>query len=91
MATKYSSSKKARSDKAGAASEAKYSKVDNQKVTQFDDMNDYGDEDFDGFGDISQMKHKKGKRDHEIYKDTYYLPNDKLRLLEIPMNSSLTF
>ena len=37
------------------------------------------------------VKNKKGKRDHEVYKDTYYIPNDKLRLLEIPMNSSLFF
>ena len=34
---------------------------------------------------------KGGKRDHEIYPDTYYIPNLKLRLLEIPMNSSLSF
>ena len=32
-----------------------------------------------------------GKREHEIYKDTYYIPNDKIRLLEIPTNSNLTF
>ena len=32
-----------------------------------------------------------GKRNHEIYDKTYYIPNDKLRLLEIPMNSSLVF
>ena len=37
------------------------------------------------------MKPKSGKRDHEIYENTYYIPNDKLRLLEIPMNSNLTF
>ena len=34
---------------------------------------------------------KGGKRDHEIYADTYYIPNMKLRLLEVPMNSSLSF
>ena len=37
------------------------------------------------------MKPKMGKRDHEIYDNTYYIPNDKLRLLEIPMNSNLFF
>ena len=36
-------------------------------------------------------KAKSGKRDHEIYNNTYYIPNDKLRLLEIPMNSNLLF
>lgn len=30
-------------------------------------------------------------RQHEVYEDTYYIPNNKLRLLEIPMNSSLNF
>jgi len=39
----------------------------------------------------SEAKVKGGKRDHEIYNNTYYIPNDKLRLLEIPMNSNLTF
>ena len=34
---------------------------------------------------------KLGKCEHEIYEGTYYIPNDKLRLLEIPMNSSLPF
>ena len=28
---------------------------------------------------------------HQIYKDTYYIPNDKLRILEIPVSSSLNF
>ena len=28
---------------------------------------------------------------HQIYKDTYYIPNDKLRILEIPVNSDLNF
>lgn len=28
---------------------------------------------------------------HQIYKDTYYIPNDKLRILEIPVNSDLYF
>ena len=28
---------------------------------------------------------------HQVYKDTYYLPNDKVRILEIPVNSSLNF
>lgn len=37
------------------------------------------------------IKAKSGKRDHEIYDNTYYIPNDKLRLLEIPMNSNLSF
>ena len=32
-----------------------------------------------------------GKQDHQIYKDTYYIPNDKLRILEIPVASSLNF
>ena len=36
-------------------------------------------------------KQKLGKCEHEIYDGTYYIPNDKLRLLEIPMNSALYF
>ena len=28
---------------------------------------------------------------HEIYENTEYIPNTALRLLEIPMNSLLTF
>ena len=39
----------------------------------------------------SVPKPKSGKREHEIYDRTYYIPNSKLRLLEIPMNSNLFF
>ncbi len=39
------------------------------------------------------MKKKKSEnlRKHEIYDNTYYIPNNKIRVLEIPMASSLTF
>jgi hypothetical protein len=30
-------------------------------------------------------------RSHEVYDNTIYIPNKSLRLLSIPMNSSLTF
>lgn len=30
-------------------------------------------------------------RKHEIYDNTYYIPNTQIRLLEISMNSSLSF
>jgi hypothetical protein len=30
-------------------------------------------------------------RKHEIYENTYYIPNSKVRILETPMSSSLTF
>ena len=50
---------------------------------------DYGDE--GGPMVFDSAKLKSGKRDHEIYEGTYYIPNDKLRLLEVPMNSSLRF
>jgi len=30
-------------------------------------------------------------RPHEIYEHTSYIPNKSMRLLDIPMNSSLTF
>ena len=65
-------------------------KSDKKEYTKVaDELEDY--EDFiDDMGSY-QIKNKKGKRDHEVYKDTYYIPNDKLRLLEIPMNSSLFF
>lgn len=37
------------------------------------------------------QKKVNGVRLHEIYENTTYIPNTSLRLLEIPMNSSLTF
>jgi hypothetical protein len=40
---------------------------------------------------MDAQKLRGGKRPHELYNDTYYIPNDKLRLLEIPMNRNLTF
>jgi len=49
------------------------------------------DDDLLGKVGAGEMKAKSGKRDHEIYDNTYYIPNDKLRLLEIPMNSNLFF
>ena len=52
---------------------------------------DYGDEDIFEQARNTEQKLKSGKRDHEIYQQTYYIPNDKLRLLEIPMNSNLNF
>jgi len=30
-------------------------------------------------------------RKHEIYDNTYYIPNTKVRILETPMSSSLSF
>ena len=45
-------------------------------------------EDDDGF---ESKKLKSGKRDHEVYGNSYYIPNDKIRLIEVPMNSSLYF
>ena len=90
MVGKFSTSKKGGSEKGGAPSEAKYSKIN--KANAADNLDDYGDEGAsEDFGGSSTYKLKKGKRDHEIYKDTYYLPNDKARLLEIPMNSNLIF
>jgi len=59
----------------------------NEIPEEMDD--DYGDE--DGAMVFDNVKLKSGKRDHEIYEGTYYIPNDKLRLLEVPMNSSLWF
>ena len=50
---------------------------------------DYGEEEDNMVFDTQKLK--SGKRDHEIYEGTYYIPNDKLRLLEVPMNSSLRF
>ena len=49
---------------------------------------DFGQTDYN---QNNEQKVKLGKRNHEIYDMTYYIPNDKLRLLEIPMNSSLLF
>ena len=47
--------------------------------------------DFDDLGAAEDQKLGDGKRDHELYADSYYLPNNKLRLIEVPMNSSLYF
>jgi hypothetical protein len=68
------------------------------KLADADNLMTYGDGD-EGFEtEDTQMrmapgmdKVKGGKRDHEIYDRTYYIPNDKLRLLEIPMNSNRFF
>jgi hypothetical protein len=38
-----------------------------------------------------QDKNNLDLRKHEIYDNTYYIHNNKIRLLEIRMNSSLTF
>lgn len=40
---------------------------------------------------FDQPKKTSGKVDHEIYESTYYIPNNKSRLLEIPMNSDIFF
>ena len=44
-------------------------------------------------GVIAQREIGKGGevRPHEIYENTQYIPNKELRLLDIPLNSSLTF
>ena len=34
---------------------------------------------------------QKGLLKHEIYENTYYIPNSKVRVLETPMSSSLSF
>lgn len=34
---------------------------------------------------------KNNLRKHEIYDNTYYIPNTKVRILETPMSSSLSF
>ena len=65
------------------------SNYDDQKYMETGiDNDDYG---FIESAQINEQKIKLGKRNHEIYDKTYYIPNDKLRLLEIPMNSSLVF
>ena len=38
-----------------------------------------------------QMGNNAEKRTHEIYDNTEYIPNNQLRLMEIPINSSLFF
>lgn len=67
----------------------KVNEMDNVDTFAEDDMN-MEDDDLLGMKG-GEMKAKSGKRDHEIYDNTYYIPNDKLRLLEIPMNSNLFF
>ena len=71
-------------------------KYDKIKDTDMGNYNDMPDDEFDTAEEsthrgLNQEKLKSGKRDHEIYDRTYYIPNDKLRLLEIPMNSNLFF
>ena len=39
----------------------------------------------------AEPKEEGHLRRHEIYDGTYYIPNTKVRVLEIPMNSSLSF
>ena len=43
---------------------------------------------------VSMSREKQSKnnlRKHEIYDNTYYIPNTKVRILETPMSSSLSF
>ena len=40
---------------------------------------------------FDQAKKTSGKVEHEVYDSTYYIPNNKSRLLEIPMNSDIFF
>ena len=45
------------------------------------------------FGALAVKDIGKGgeMRPHEIYENTQYIPNKELRLLDIPLNSSLSF
>lgn len=68
-----------------------YSKVKQADEVEMADMATMDDL---AVGSISMPVGKSGKqelRPHEIYEKTEYIPNTALRLLEIPMNSSLTF
>jgi hypothetical protein len=42
-------------------------------------------------GGSSATSASQNLKKHEIYDNTYYIPNNKIRMLEIPINSSLTF
>lgn len=42
-------------------------------------------------GGNQQQDDKQNLKKHEIYDSTYYISNNKIRVLEIPMSSSLTF
>jgi len=46
-----------------------------------------------GIGALAMKDIGKGgePRPHEIYENTMYIPNKELRLLDIPLNSSLNF
>lgn len=51
---------------------------------------DYNANDY-GLPSVSAGKPGQEVKPHEIYDGTNYIPNTGLRLLDIPMNSSLTF
>lgn len=80
-------------EKSAASNKGSTKKPSYSKLNQEDNLDTFEEDilespDFVGRG--AELK-KSGKRDHEIYDNTYYIPNDKLRLLEIPMNSNLLF
>ena len=76
-------------DKSGT--KAGYSQLSKNSIED-NDLSDYdGESDADLHWQNNDERKKGGKQDHEIYKDTYYIPNTQLRLLEVPINSSLFF
>jgi hypothetical protein len=81
------SKKSARSLKSGKSS-GKYSKLrkdeDEIEMVNLNDLH-YGNADISKIGAASEL------RPHEIYENTQYIPNSELRLLDIPLNSSLAF
>ena len=80
-------SKKSTRSKKSRKSTGRYSKLNVQEddETEMIDLNQIN------YGAIAQREIGKGgeMRPHEIYENTQYIPNKELRLLDIPLNSSL--
>ena len=81
----------------GSKNNYNYNKINDPDASNtkgFNELPENMEDDFDEDEAPVAFDNKKlggGKREHELYEGTYYIPNDKLRLLEVPMNSSLMF
>ena len=83
-------SKKSTRSKKSRKSTGRYSKLNVQEEDEEMEMIDLNQI---NYGAIASAQIGKGgeMRPHDIYENTQYIPNKELRLLDIPLNSSLQF
>ena len=78
-----------RSRRSRKSTGTKYSKLNTKEVeeTEMMDLNNLNV----GLEAVKAIGKETEVRPHEIYENTQYIPNKELRLLDIPLNSSLPF